>query len=81
MIRYALPRSTPSEVRARVQRALDDAIQPDGDSRFVGRGQIDSASLDKIVLLNLEDLVSLDPDCNVLEELSRDLEYLHPRRK
>lgn len=80
MIRYAIPRHHSPEVRDRIQAALDEATQAVDDDRFVGRGQIDSASLDKIILANLDDF-EVDDDFDLLAELAKDLEYLHPRRK
>lgn len=76
---HAIPRHHSPEVRDRIQAALDAAIQADADDRFVGRGQIDSASLDKIILANWDDFET-DDDFNVLAELAKDLEFLHPRR-
>lgn len=77
MIRYALPRHHSPEARARVQAALDEAVQAVDDDRFVGRGQIDSASLDKIILANWD---AFETDGDILAELAKDLEYLYPRR-
>lgn len=79
MIRYALPRHHSPETRARVQAALDEAVQAVDDDRFVGRGQIDSASIDKIILANW-DAFETGGDVDILAELAKDLEYLHPRR-
>lgn len=76
---YAIPRHHSPEARARIQAALDAAIQADADDRFVGRGQIDSASLDKIILANWDDF-EVGDDFDLLAELAKDLEFLHPRR-
>jgi hypothetical protein len=79
MIRYAIPRHCSPEARGRIQAALDQSIQAVDDDRFVGRGQIDSASLDKIILMNLDEF-KVDEDFDLLAELAKDLEFLHPRR-
>lgn len=79
MTHHAIPRHHSPEVRDRIQAALDEATQAVADDRFVGRGQIDTASLDKIILANLGDF-EVGDDFDVLAELARDLEFLHPRR-
>ena len=80
MTRYAISRHLSPEARDRIQAALDSATQADADDRFVGRGQIDSASLDKIILANWDDF-EVGDDFDLLAELAKDLEFLHPRRR